>query len=219
MKRLLEEKLGETKEKRVALYISVVATAAFTVYNFYLAFVHQTTWNLWVAIYYLCLMATQGMSLTISKLSSGKKGEIPLVAFIAASSLNILLLLLMIGPAILMLLNKRVVTLGKIPAIAIAAYTAYKVTMTILDFAKRKKNQTLLASQIRAAKVASSIMSILTLQNTLVLVFGSKSEDLLAFTFVSTVALLLFQAAYSITSMVLALKNEKSRKSKVSAAE
>ena len=218
MKRWFEEKLSEAKEKRVALYISVVATAAFTIYNFYLAFAHQATWNLWVAIYYLCLMAIQVMSLTISKLSSGKGKEYPLAAFIVVSSLIILLSLLMIGPAILMLSNKRAVTLGTIPAIAIAAYTAYKVTMTILDFAKRKKNQTLLASQNRAAKVASSIMSVLTLQNTLVLVFSGEAKNLSILTFASTIALLLLQTVYSIASLILAIKREKSRKSKLSTA-
>ena len=219
MKKWLKEKISEAKEKRVALYISVATATAFTVYNFYLALAHQATWNLWAAIYYLCLMTIQITSLAISKASLQKGKDYPPAAFVVVSSMIILLSFLMIGPAILMLLNKRDVTLGTIPAIAIATYTAYKVTMTILDFAKRKKNQTLLARQNRAAKIASSIMSVLTLQNTLVLVFGSGGEGLSKLTFVSTVALLLLQSIYSIASMVLTLKNEKSRKSQVSAAK
>ncbi len=209
MKSWFKEKIGEARERRIALYISVATTTAFTIYNFYLALVHRATWNLWVAIYYLCLMAIQIASLTILKVSSRKEKEYPLAAFVAVSSLIILLSLLMIGPAVLMLLNKRPITLGTIPAIAIAAYTAYKVTMTILDFAKRKKNQSLFSSQNRAAKTASSIMSVLTLQNTLVFVFGSETQNLSTLTFVSTIALLLLQAIYSFASLILTIKHEK----------
>ena len=78
--------------------------------------------------------------------------------------------------------------------------------------AKEKRLAKTFLRRRRAAKVASAIMSTLTLQNTLIYVFGGgDDENLAALVFVSTIALLVLQSAYSIVSLISGVRFKKAQ--------
>lgn len=63
-----------------------------------------------------------------------------------------------------------------IPAIAVAAYTTYRITMAAINLKKRKKTTNILFKLYRADDFIDALVSVLILQNTLVMVV-SKSQE------------------------------------------
>jgi hypothetical protein len=76
-----------------------------------------------------------------------------------------------------MVRQQKPVSLTLIPAIAMAAYTTYKVIMASVNLRKRKSSSDSLVWLLRTISFIDALVSILTLQNTLIMV-NSSGEDL-----------------------------------------
>ena len=79
-------------------------------------------------------------------------------------------------PISLMVLLQNQVNIGKIPAIAMAAYTTYKITMALIHI-RRQKIYHVLIRELRTINLIDALVSILTLQNTLIMVNASPGEE------------------------------------------
>ena len=90
----------------------------------------------------------------------------------------IILTFVMIAPAILLVLDKRTYNLGLIPSIASAAYTTYNITMSIFNLKKAKNTDEPIIKQIRLVNLVNTLMSILVLQNTLILANGGYTDEM-----------------------------------------
>lgn len=77
----------------------------------------------------------------------------------------------------MMVRQQKPVSMILIPAIAMAAYTTYKVTMASVNLRKRKVSADSLVWLLRTISFMDALVSILTLQNTLIMVC-SNGEDL-----------------------------------------
>ena len=75
-----------------------------------------------------------------------------------------------------MVLLKKPINIGKIPAIAMAAYTTYKITMAIVHIG-RYKIYHVLVRELRTINLIDALVSILTLQNTLIMVNAGPGEE------------------------------------------
>ena len=93
------------------------------------------------------------------------------------SSLLLILNISLIVPISMMVRQQKPVSLTLIPAIAMAAYTTYKVTMASVNLKRRRASSDSLVWLLRTISFIDALVSILTLQNTLIMV-NSAGEDL-----------------------------------------
>jgi hypothetical protein len=89
-------------------------------------------------------------------------------------------------PITLLVLNKRAVEMSLIFSIAIALYVCIKTIKAIINFTKQRKTNDPLIKELRIIDLTDMVVSILTLQNTLISINGGFSEELYIVTIVSS---------------------------------
>ena len=93
-----------------------------------------------------------------------------------------LLLLVMdvslIGPIYVMVSGERSYTYGLIPAIAMAAYTTYRITISIIHFRKSRKKDDSLLFELRMINMTDALVAVLSLQNALIIANGGMNEGM-----------------------------------------
>lgn len=112
----------------------------------------------------------------------------------------------MIGPAVILVQNKRIYDWGLIPAIAMAAYTTYSITMAIININKVKANDDSIVKQIRLINMIAAIMSVLVLQNTLILASGEYSNDMKLLSIFTSIAIIMAIIIIVIYSLIKTVK-------------
>lgn len=109
---------------------------------------------------------------------------------------GVLLVLLnfVLAGAIYISLSRNVATKhGEIVMITIAAYTFYKITMTIIKAVRQHKTPSPLLSVIRCIGYAEVAASVLTLQRSMLVLFGEMSDtDILTMNILTGSAVCLF---------------------------
>ena len=74
------------------------------------------------------------------------------------------------APIALMVRMERPVNMGLIPAIATAAYATWKITLASIRYRRRTRSADGFTAQLRTVGLVDALVSILTLQNTLIMV-------------------------------------------------
>lgn len=82
----------------------------------------------------------------------------------------------LIMPITLMVIDKKNVSISMIPAISIATYTTFKTIMASINLKKSKKSDDLLIKDLRNINFIDALISVLTLQNTLISVKGENNR-------------------------------------------
>lgn len=125
---------------------------------------------------------------------------------VISSIILLVLNLALIIPISLMVTLKKPVNMGTIPSIAFAAYTTYKITMASVHIKKQKRrsHKNILIAELRAINFIDAMVSVITLQNTLITVNQSEnSNDMLILSAVSSAVI---YAVIMITSVFLTVK-------------
>ena len=195
-------------------FFSFLASIAFAIYNAFLGIYYQSLFNGSIAVYYLLLIIVRMIIILFelhwTKLDSDKIENKRFGLFIGACALLILINIALIVPISLMVLNQKNVLMGLIPAIAMAAYTTFKITMAIINYKKTRKNDHLSIRALRIINMIDALVSILSLQNTLIVVNGgSQSEDMMILSGVSSLVIILSILIIIIISLIRALKFRK----------
>lgn len=181
MKEFIEfkEKIKSEKTKLLNMWISSFLCLVFAVYNIFIGFYHGLAWNKSIFAYYVCLFLIRFM---IAKNMQKKiKKECVVSENMICYFSNLLILILnvfAIVPIVLMCLFRKTVNVSTITAITIATYTFYKVVVSIIKLSKIKNRQSALLVASDNVDFVDAIMSILTLQNTLILTFGSVTKSI-----------------------------------------
>ena len=188
--------------KKHAFLISVCFALFFCIYNGVLGFYKNVIWNIAIFSYYLLLLTIR-MILYVREKKSKTEDEKDIrrdkQIYISTSVIMFIMNLAMILPAILLINHQKEVNLSLISAIAVAAYTTYKVTLAIIKFCKVQKQQNLIYKQVRMVNLFDAVMSILTLQNTLTIVVSNGNNgDMYTLSIVTTIVMLLAVAIISI---------------------
>lgn len=76
-----------------------------------------------------------------------------------------------------MVLNKKNVNMTMIPAISMATYTTYKVVVTSINMRRARHTEDKLVKLLRKINFFGAIISILTIQNTLLVVKNSVDRQ------------------------------------------
>ncbi len=189
---------------------SFIINIVFLFYNLIFGIIYNSVWNWSISIYYALLIIFRAVVLLNEKKWIKQDVEISNIKreklFAIICWCMIIMDLSIIAPITLMSLSKRVVDIGTIPAITIASYTTYKVTLAIINYSKKKSKLNLSIKALRLITLKDAIVSILTLQNTLVITFGD-SISMRTLTAISSAGLLI--VLISLTILTIINKNKK----------
>lgn len=156
--------------------LSFFITFIFALYNAFLGIVYGIILNLSISVYYIFLVVIRGIIIRQEHLFLTKSVDNKQRIHTIASVMLIIMNLALIMPITLMVINKKNVSTSMIPAISIAAYTTFKVTMASINLKKSKRTNDLLIKDLRNINFIDAIVSILTLQNTLISVKGENGR-------------------------------------------
>ncbi len=179
----------------VSSVVSFTVTIIFALYNGFLGIRLLSIWHGGICVFYLLLAAIRGIILLTEKNNRTRddkqKSECRQRVFIISAVLLLLLNLALILPISLMVVLKKPVNMGLIPAIIMAAYTTYKITMASIHIQKQKRSNHILIIELRTINFIDALVSILTLQNTLIMVkqTTSNGSDMLTLSSISSAAI------------------------------
>ena len=200
----------------VSSFISFSFTILFALYNCFLGIYSLSIWHGSICIFYLFLVAIRGMILLEEKNSateSNYKTKVrQLRVFIISSFLLLILNIALIVPISLMVKLEKPTNMGLIPAIAMAAYTTYKFTIAFIHIQKQKhRNINLLIVELRTISFIDALVSILTLQNTLIMVNYEKSEpyDMMILSAFSSAAIYIIILTTTISLLIKGLLSKR----------
>lgn len=176
--------LNKDYELRSYLFsgFSLFTTFVFLIYNLVLGIVYSAIWNFSISFYYLILLTLRTIIITKEKtwrydeISIRNKKRLKLFRF--TTKILLVMDLALIIPISLMVLSKRNVDISMIPTIGIAAYTTYKVTFATINYFKTRGQKNLSLFGLKIINLKDAIVSILTLQNTMVMGFGNETSML-----------------------------------------
>lgn len=161
--------------RRVRKWAGFVPTVAFALYNGWLGLYHGSLWHGSICVYYILLSALRGV-LLLAEGREEREGELPTRwkkrIFYSTWGLMLALNVALTHPTALMVLSRRPVSMGMIPAIASATYTTYKTVVAGLGLRKKRKN--IFARELGLLRFADALVSVLVLQNTLITVVDGK---------------------------------------------
>lgn len=185
---------------------SATVTAAFAVYSVFLGVSTGGAWFYGIGVYYFLLTCARA-AILISEVKNlrepceHKKIKREKRTFRRVAVFTFLIDLCVGVPIALMVLGKKRVNAGTIAAITTAVYTTYKITAAIVRFVKSKKREERpCIRQLRQIGVSDALVSVLSLQNTLISVFSQADEArrLFALSAVSSAAIFMLLIFFSV---------------------
>ena len=194
---------------------SLAATILYALYNGFLGISHASLWYGTICVYYILLTILRGAIIIAAKRIHLRQP--PESARDRASLLISFLLLILnislIVPVSIMVKQQKPVNMTLIPAIAMAAYTTCKIVMASVNLRKRRVSSDSLVWLLRTISFIDALVSILTLQNTLIMV-NSHGENMKMFQLTAVtsavvwIAILLLSAV-AIVKGIRRVKSEK----------
>ncbi len=194
----------------VVAIISFAFSIAFLVYNFVVGLLFNLVWNFSVTFYYLLLMTIKAVILySENKWKLNQKEQLQVKRLTLFKIENVFLLLIdfaLIAPIVLLIRQqKQTVDIGMIPTIAVAAYTTYRIVLACVNYHRTKKTDNLALHGLKIISLKEAIVSIITLQNTMVVVFGDQTE-MLTLTTCTSIGMLLSMVIISVYQIIKVYK-------------
>lgn len=154
---------------------------AYTVYNGVIGVMNQSAWFITMAVYYslLGIMRYRAVNTErqVSRMKDPKLIRKRELSVIRTDGILLLLLNLALSGVVLLTIAKGTAkTYLEIMVISIAAYTFYKITMAVINMVKVRKMQSPILITIRNIGVADALVSMLTLQSTMLASFQKRSS-------------------------------------------
>ena len=164
--------------------ISALITFGFTVFNGVIGILYRSVWNISICIYYVLLANVRRIIVRSQRKTADKNQDKEIIKKTYAVTHIILILidLALIVPISLMVIGARSYTYGIIPAISMAAYTTYRMTMSIIHYLKSKRNENCFIRVIRTINLQDTLVSVLTLQNALIIANGDDMASMMRLT-------------------------------------
>ena len=163
--------------------VSFGCTALFALYNGYLGFRYGSVWHGNIGIFYLLLMTIRGIVLLTEKRNQtrleAEQSRCRRRTFLISSVLLLVLDLALILPISMMVVLDKPVSMGLIPAIAMATYTTWKITMASIHIGRQRHRSggNILVAELRTLNFIDALLAILTLQNTLIMVNRTTTDE------------------------------------------
>ena len=196
-----------------AAFGSLFVTAVFALYNGFLGVYHASLWHGTICVYYLVLVILRGVIISARNRSARESDPVRFQkkVYVASAALLLLLNTCLVIPVSLMVIRLKPVNMSLIPAIAMAAYTTYKIIMASVHLNRRKRSSNSLIRLLRTINFIDALVSILSLQNTLIMVnVKDDSAEMLTLSAITSAAILLIVLAITIAALrkgITALKS------------
>ena len=159
---------------------SFAINVAYTVYNGVIGIMNQSAWFITMAVYYsllgimrYCAVNTERKTSRMEEQKLIRKKQLSVIR--TDGILLLLLNLALSGVVLLTIAQGRAKTHSEIMVIAIAAYTFYKITMAVINMVKVRKMESPILITIRNIGVADALVSLLTLQATMLASFRKRA--------------------------------------------
>ena len=187
-----------------SLFISFL----YTIYNMIIGILNSSIFNGIISIYYLLLTICN--SILIYRIYTTKKSEKPYkITYIFIYIILFLLTISFIGPAILLLLNDNIFFLDTIYSIVCALFTTISMTFSIINYVKARKEDNENIKLLRLCNLISSLLSIIILQNILILSNGELDNDMFILSIFTTCIIILFIIVLIIVKFIFYIKKIK----------
>ena len=189
---------------------SLAVTAVFALYNGFLGIWHASLWHGTICVYYLVLVVLR--TIIIAARKSADRAAEPERAqarvCLASAALLLFLNLCLVVPVSLMVVLQKPVNMTLIPAIAMAAYTTYKIIMASVNLKRGKESSDRLVRLLRTISFIDALVSVLSLQNTLIMV-NSKGDgsEMLTLSAITSAAIMLTVLALSVATLIAAKRD------------
>lgn len=212
LKRLKDDYVFRTV---VTAALSFFATVAFMGYNLFLGIAYKTVWNAEIAVYYAMLVLLRAYAFfaerTINRSVVNdvkRKRRISDKIYISQCVILFLTGVALIAPVSHMVLQKKQINYSTVPAIAMAAYTTFKISVAVYNYFKTRKNYGLFVKMLKNISLADALVSVLVLQYTLVMIFGNGvTGDMFTLCAITTFFIWGFITVHAVAAVVSALIN------------
>ena len=186
--------------------LSALVGLGFTVFNVVLGIVYKSVWNISISVYYVLLAIVRGIvvhsQIKVNVADNQKKQEQYKRIYFKTHILMIFMDMCLIAPIAYMVIGERSYEYGLIPAIAMAAYTTYRITMGIINLGKSRKQENILIRELRTVNLQDSLVAVLTLQNALIIANGSDMQSMLALTAWTSAGIWLMIVIFTVKSFL-----------------
>lgn len=175
-----EDYIGQTF---LSTTVSFSFTALFALYHGYLGLCYASPWHGSISIFYLLLMVIRGTVLLTQKRNRARpvaeQNRCRLRTFLISSVLLLVMDMALIWPISMMVMLDKPVSMGLIPAIAMATYTTWKITLASIHMGRQRQRSggNILVAELRTVNFIDALVAILTLQNTLIMVTGTTTGE------------------------------------------
>lgn len=189
---------------------SLAVTAVFALYNGFLGIWHASLWHGTICVYYLVLVVLR--TIIIAARKSADRTPEPERAqarvCLASAALLLFLNLCLVVPVSLMVVLQKPVNMTLIPAIAMAAYTTYKIIMASVNLKRGKESSDRLVRLLRTISFIDALVSVLSLQNTLIMVnLKGDGSEMLTLSAITSAAIMLTVLALSVATLIAAKRD------------
>jgi len=163
----------------VSLYGTLIYNTAYALLQLGMGFWHHTFWFYSLAGYYICLAVMRFF--LVRHTSKHKPGEKMLDELIKYRTCGIVFLVMNLALTLMiffMVYWNRTFHHHEITTIAMAAYTFTSLTLAIINTVKYRKYNSPVYSASKAISLASAVVSVLTLESTMLTTFNDGTMDL-----------------------------------------
>ena len=178
------------KKELIVSISSLFISFLYTIYNMVIGILNYSIFNGIISIYYLLLTICN--SILVYRIYRTKKSEkLYEITYIFIYIILFLLTISFIGPAILLLLNDNIFFLDTIYSIVCALFTTISMTFSIINYVKARKEDNENIKLLRLCNLISSLLSIIILQNILILSNGELDNDMFILSIFTTCVIIL----------------------------
>jgi len=160
----------------VSLYGSLAWNALYGIFQLWLGFYHHTFWFYSLGAYYICLAVMRFFLVRhTSKYAPGERMQTELKKYRACGVVFLVMNLALALIIFFMVYFNRSFEHHMITAIAMAAYTFTAFTVAIVNMVKYRKYNSPVFSASKAISLAAALVSMLTLESTMLTTFGDTT--------------------------------------------
>lgn len=160
----------------VSLYSSLAWCAIYGIFQLWLGFYHHTFWFYSLGAYYICLAVMRLFLVQhTSKFAPSERMRTELKRYRACGIIFLVMNLALALIIFFMVYFNRTFEHHMITTIAMAAYTFTSLTTAIIDVIKYRKYNSPVFSASKAISLSSALVSMLTLESTMLTTFGKET--------------------------------------------
>ena len=165
----------------VSLYGSLAWNALYGIFQLWLGFYHHTFWFYSLGAYYICLGVMRFfLARHTTRYAPGERMQTELKKYRACGIVFLVMNLALALIIFFMVYWNRTFEHHMITAIAMAAYTFTALTTSIINVIKYRKYNSPVFSASKAISLAAALVSMLTLESTMLTTFGDGTMTVMA---------------------------------------